>query len=184
MLDERAFYFQSFPQVIQTFAKGKNSTMNPEASMPATLIELADYLRAECYQPEFYNIGPSWSHCCDTYCIELTTAGYEAFHVERGQRSGPIWIDGNESAACRAFIALLDGERWSRSHCIAFTASLTEIQRIEGELGSRGIQATRNDIPAFSGPNNPRFRLFVTGRDKITVDQLIASGQLPPVSLR
>ncbi len=162
----------------------KLNAMSHEVSTPTTLSELADYLREECYQPSIYHIGPSWSHCGDTFCIEHTPSGYESFYVERGQRSDPIWIESSEASACRAFIALLDGERFSRSHCIAFTKGRSEIEAIEQKLISHGVQSTRNDIPAFGGPNDPRYRLFVTGRDKIIVDQLIASAQIPPVSLR
>ncbi|CAN5878020.1 hypothetical protein BH11VER1_BH11VER1_20420 [soil metagenome] len=156
--------------------------MNLEASKPTTLIELAGYLSAECYQPHCYHIGPGWRGCGDTYCIERTPAGYEAFYVERGQRSSLIWVEDSEASACLSFIALLDGEKWSRAHCIAFTKSLSEIEQINEKLASLGIQATRNDVPTLGGPNDPRFRLFVTGRDKIAVDQMIASGQIPPVS--
>jgi hypothetical protein len=166
-----------------TFAK-KIKAMTHEASMPTTLSELAVYLREECYQPAIFHVGPNWSHCGDTFCIEHTPSGYEAFYVERGKRSDPIWIESSEAAACRAFLALLDRERFSRSHCIAFTKERSEIEAIEQKLVCHGIQFTRNDIPVFGGPNDPRYRLFVIGRDKIIIDQLISSGQIPPVSLR
>jgi len=156
--------------------------MDRRATMPTTLAELADYLRDECYQPSAYHLGPGWSHCGEAYCIEQTPAGFEAFCVERGQRSDPLWIESCEDSACRAFLALLDGDATSRSHCIAFTGNRAEIEAIEETLAFEGVRSRRNDIPAFGGIDDPRFRLFVEGRDKWVIDRLVEAGRIPAVS--
>jgi hypothetical protein len=156
--------------------------MDRDATMPTTLAELADYLRDECYQPSAYHLGPDWSSCGDTYCLERTPVGFEAFYVERGQRSEPFWIEPSEAAACACFLALIVGDRSSRLHCIAFSGDVSEIETIGAILASEGVQSKRNDIPAMSGAEDPRFRLFVEGRDKRIVDRLVAAGRIPAVA--
>jgi hypothetical protein len=149
---------------------------------PVTIQLLGEYLRAECYQPALYHLGGSWSHCGDTYCLEQTSAGFEAFYVERGQRSSDCFIEQDEATACRRFIDLLDRQSWSRGHCIAFTPDVAEIEATTLTLQRHGIQAVRNDIPAYRFAGDRRFRLFVFGRDLQVVHQLVASGALSPLS--
>jgi hypothetical protein len=155
--------------------------MDRDATMPTTLAELADYLRDECYQPSAYHLGPDWSSCGDTYCLDHTPTGFEAFHVERGQRSDPFWIESGEGMACARFLALLDGDRTSRLHCIAVSGDVSEIEAIDEILASEGVPSKRNDIPAMSAAGEPKFRLFVEGRDKRTVDRLVAAGRIRAV---
>ena len=148
------------------------------AAQPKTMAELAEYLRSECYQQSCYHIGTGWSHCGDTHCLEKTTSGYEAFYVERGQRSTTFFIEVDETVVCGKFLELLDRDPWSRAHCIAFTAQLQDAERIEHELSAVGVRSVRNDIPAHQGPGDSRFRLFVFGRDLLKVQQMVASGQI------
>ena len=157
----------------------KVNAMQPGSTTPATLADLALYLNAERYQPGLFHIGSGWSGCGDTFCLEQTAAGFEAFYVERGQRAEAMWIEPDEAAACQAFVALLDREPWSRSHCVAFSDDLAEISRINELLSVRGIQATRNDIPSFDGPDRPRYRLFAIGKDKLIADQMMNEGLIP-----
>lgn len=156
--------------------------MDGDPMIPTTLAELADHLRDECYQPSAYHLGPGWSQCGDTYCLEHQQAGFEAFYVERGQRSEPFWIEPSEAAACACFLALIEGDRTSRLHCIAFSGDVSEIEAIDEILASEGVQSKRNDIPAMSGAGDPRFRLFVEGRDKRVVDRLVAAGRISAVA--
>lgn len=156
--------------------------MDREATIPTTLAGLADFLREEGYHPSAYHIGAGPLQGGDAYCLEQTPAGFEAFHVERGLRSDPFWVEPCEHSACRAFVALLDRDSTSRSHCIAFTGNRSEIEMIERDLATEGIRTRRNDIPAFGGSDDPRFRLFVEGRDKKRVDLLVEEGRIPAVS--
>jgi hypothetical protein len=156
--------------------------MGGDRQTPATLEDLSRHLQAECYQPNAYHVGDGWSGCCDAHCIEKTRSGFEIFYVERGRRSKSIDVLGDEAAACQAFIAWLDRTRWSRGHCIAFTRSLGEIEEISEKLAARGIAAERNDLPAYAGPNDPRYRLFVFGTDKLIVDAMAANGDISPIS--
>lgn len=156
--------------------------MDRDATMPTTLAELADHLRDECYQPSAYHLGQGWSHCGDTYCLEHTPVGFEAFYVERGQRSEPFWIESSEGMACARFLGLLGGDCTSRLHCIALSGDVTEIETIEEILASEGVHSKRNDIPAMSSTGDPRFRLFVEGRDKRIVDRLVVAGRIRAVA--
>lgn len=163
-------------------ARHESLGMDRDATMPTTLAELAEYLRDEYYQPSAYHLGPGWSHCGDTYCLEHTPVGFEAFYVERGQRSDPFWIECAEGMACARFLGLLEGDRTLRLHCVAVSGDVSEIESIEEILASEGVRSKRNDIPSMSGAGDPRFRLFVEGRDKRIVDRLVAAGRIPAVA--
>lgn len=155
--------------------------MERSQQIPTTLTALSAYLAHECYQPILYHIGSNWSACGDTYCIEHTQSGFEVFYVERGQRSSDLFVEQNESIACRRFLEILNQSLWSRAHCIAFSTDQEEIARIADVLTSAGIDTTRNDIPSYRATGDVRYRLFVLGRDHIKVDSLVAAGHIPSV---
>jgi len=155
--------------------------MVDEAQTPSTLNELREYLKSHCYQPSGYHVGSGWRGCADTHCIEKTDSGFVIFYVERGQRYETIEAHEDEATACRAFLNTLDQDRWSKAHCVAWSTSIDEINRITRIMEARGIQPKRNDIPAYAGPNDPRYRLFVFGRDKLAVDAMIRNGDIPPL---
>lgn len=136
------------------------------------LHELATHLLSECYQPSAYHIGSGWSSCGDTYCIEQIRGQFEIFYVERGQRKEAIHRIENESAACEAFLAVLDRERFSRAHCVGFLASKVEADLLAERLVSRGIVVHRDAIP-YSSSTDMRYRIFVFVRDKIRADEII-----------
>jgi hypothetical protein len=127
-----------------------------------------------------YHVGSGWAGCADTHCIDKTDSGFEIFYVERGQRYETIESLEDEAAACRAFLKILDKDKWSQGHCVAWTSSEEEIDRIAQLMEAQGVQAKRNDIPSYAGPNDPRYRLFVFGRDKKTIDAMIERGEIPP----
>lgn len=149
--------------------------------MPDTMQMLHEYLDSECYQPSIYHIGPEWSHCSESYCLEKTQLGHEAFSVERGQKSSIYFIEQEERIACRKFIELLGQDAWAKGHCISITSNPTEIEETFRILESYCIRAVRNDIPNFARVGDTRYRLFVFGKDVRTVKQLVASGTLRPL---
>ena len=156
--------------------------MANDAQSPSTLEELRKYLKKHCYQPSGFHVGSGWSGCADSHCIEKTYSGFEIFYVERGQRYETIELHEEEAAACQAFIRILDKDDWSRGHCVAWSPSLDEIDRIAKRMEARGVRVKRNDIPNYSGADDPRYRIFVFGRDKLTVDDMIRGGEIPALS--
>jgi len=134
--------------------------------------ELLIHLQHECYQPKVYHVGPNWSACDDTYCLERIDGQFEVFYVERGKRGETIHRCENESAACDAFLAILDRERFSRAHCVGFFSTKTAADDFSERLVSAGITVHRDVIP-YSNSTDLRYRVFVFGRDKIRAQDVI-----------
>jgi hypothetical protein len=151
-------------------------------STPQSLDELKNYLAEQCYQSSVYNIGPFWSSCADTWCMEHTRSGFEIFYVERGQRRKSDSIHESEAGACAAFLAKLNEDRWSQAHCVGFFSSEVAASEMGAKLIARGVPFKRNDIPAYRFSNDQRFRIFVFGTDKKIVDSMVASGNFPPLA--
>src|SRR5881394_2329542 len=112
-----------------------------------TLHELTAHLQRECYQPSVYHIGSGWGGCGDTFCIEKIGGQFEIFYVERGQRGEAIHRVESESAACEAFLTVLDRERFSRGHCLGFFTSKPDADVLAERLVSAGISIHRDAIP-------------------------------------
>jgi hypothetical protein len=138
--------------------------------------ELSDYLRRECYQPGFYHVGSDWESCGDTFCIDRVGDRFEVFYVERGQRGAAIRSCDTEAAACEAFLAVLDGERFACAHCVGIFTAQSEADTLAQQLASATIKFHRDAIP-YGGPLDKRHRIFVFGRDKIRFDELMHGKQ-------
>jgi len=136
------------------------------------LQELSAHLQRECYQPSVFHVGSGWGACGDTYCIERVGGQFEVFHVERGQRGEAIHRVESESAACEAFLAVLDRERFSRAHCVGFFTTKSEADTLAERLGSTSITVHRDAIP-YGSSTDMRYRVFVFGRDKLRAEEII-----------
>ena len=137
-----------------------------------TLHELSAHLQQECYQPGVYHVGSGWGSCGDTFCIEKIGGQFEIFYVERGQRGKAIHRCESESAACEAFLAALDRERFSRAHCVGFFTNKSEADTLSERFDSAGITVHRDAIP-YTSTTDMRYRVFVFGRDKIRAQEII-----------
>lgn len=145
------------------------------------LQELSVHLRHECYQPAVYHVGSGWGACGDTFCVARVGSQFEVFYVERGQRGEAIHRCETEAAACDAFIAVLDRERFSRAHCVGFFTMKTEADMLLERLVSAGIIVHRDAIP-YSSSTDMRYRVFVFGRDKIRAQEMIKHQIRPAAS--
>ena len=144
------------------------------------LQELAAHLDQECYQPSIYCIGSGWRAYHDAYCIERIGGQFEVFYTERGQRGAVIHRGESESAACEAFLAALDRSQCSRAHCVGFFTSKSEADSLSERLVSAGIAVHRDEIP-YSSKTGMRYRVFVFGRDKLRVQEIIDHALRPAV---
>lgn len=136
------------------------------------LHELSAHLQRGCYQPSVYHVGSGWGACGDTFCIEKICRHFEVFYVERGQRGEAIHRCESESAACEAFLAALDRERFSRAHCVGFFATKSEADTLSERFALAGI-AVHRDAILYSSTTDMRYRLFVFGRDKMRAQEII-----------
>jgi hypothetical protein len=142
------------------------------------LQELSTYLQRECYQPSAYHVGPDWGRCGDALCIEGIGGQFEIFYVERGERKETFGFYESEPAACEAFLALLNRDRFSRAHCVGLFSTKSEADRLSERLVAAGIVVHCDSIP-FGSVTDMRHRVIVFGRDKIRAEEMIGQGSEP-----
>lgn len=53
-------------------------------------------------------------------------------------------------------------EHW---HLVGFYKDNNLVEAMESKLSNLGIRFVRNDIPAYQAQNDPRFRIFIVGKD-------------------
>jgi hypothetical protein len=132
--------------------------------------ELSDKLIAEgCNANNFAVL----SRGNDSYCLDKKGNEWVVFYSERGCDSEPVFNSTSEDAACNFFYDyILKQQHW---HIIGFFKTEREAQELEARVLALGIKAIRNDIPAFNAVNDPRYRVFVTGKDIFKVRESIGN---------
>jgi hypothetical protein len=99
----------------------------------------------------------------DAYCIDHDGKEWTVFYSERGCDSDPIFRSINEEEACDFFYQLvINQEHW---HIVGFFKDETEAKNLVTKLLAIDIKPIRNDIPSYKGAKDPRFRVFVVGKD-------------------
>lgn len=99
----------------------------------------------------------------DAFCLDHDGQHWSVFYSERGTDSPPIYKSSNEADACRFFYDYITKqEHW---HLVGFYEDESEALELAAKLEAEGIACIRNDIPAYKAPDDPRFRVFVVGRD-------------------
>ena len=93
-------------------------------------------------------------------------------YTERGRVDEPIFRSRDADEAAEAFYAKLTAEQhW---HCVGFFKREAAAKELSRHLKRLGVKPVRNDIPAYSGPADPRFRVFVIGKDILKVRETFA----------
>jgi hypothetical protein len=107
----------------------------------------------------------------DVYCLAQRNGVWVVFYTERGQDSPPEFKSKSEEEACQFFYDfIMKMEHW---HIVGFFKLESEAEALEAELASIGVPAIRNDIPAYRQRNDPRYRVFVVGKDIFRVRDAI-----------
>lgn len=105
------------------------------------------------------------------FCIDKNGNQWKVFYSERGQTSEPVFISTNENEACNFFYDLiLKQQHW---HLVGFFKQETDAKLLEEILLAADIKPVRNDIPAYKTANDPRYRLFVVGKDIFKARELL-----------
>ena len=122
--------------------------------------ELKERLMSEgCNPSNFAVLGRT----NDAYCLDKKGREWVVLYSERGIDSEPIFRSENEEDACEYFLNhVLSQQHW---HMVGFFESESDAIELEGRLTRLGVNPIRNDIPAYSGANDPRYRVFVAGKD-------------------
>ena len=99
----------------------------------------------------------------DMYCLCNKDGAWSVFYTERGIDYPPIFSSISEEEACKFFYDhIIKMEHW---HIVGFYKDKSLAQSMESKLSSLGIRFVRNDIPSYQAQNDPRFRIFVIGKD-------------------
>jgi hypothetical protein len=99
----------------------------------------------------------------DAFCLDKQGNQWIVFYSERGCDSEPIFRSESEEKACEFFFNhVTNQQHW---HIVGFFKDEDEARKLEATLLAMGVQPIRNDIPAYKSANDPRYRVFVVGKD-------------------
>ena len=99
----------------------------------------------------------------DAVCLDKNGNEWIVFYSERDRDSEPIFSSESEEEACEFFFNYVTKQQhW---HIVGFFKNENEAKELEGKLVALDVQAIRNDMPAYKTANDPRYRVFVAGKD-------------------
>jgi len=122
--------------------------------------ELSQRLFDEGCNASLYAVGTR-GVASDAFCLTHSGTQWEVYYTERGQDSPPIYGSGSESQACDFFFKHIMAMR--HDHCVGFFRSEQRAEALQGKLQEIGLSSWKDKIP-YGGLNDPRFRVFVTGK--------------------
>lgn len=126
--------------------------------------ELEKRLDEEGFNSLFYCIGPGWRRLGDGFALDKAGELYEWFYVERGQKREVEKVFASEEEACRFVYDRLSKDKWAQSHMVGMFKTEAEAADLARELSLAGILSETDRIP-YGGLHDPRFRVFIYGRD-------------------
>ena len=130
--------------------------------------ELAKRLDEEGFNSHFYCIGAGWRRLGNGFALDKEGDSFQWFYVERGQRGEAERVFASEAEACQFVYETLSKDKWAQSHMIGMFESEADAADLVRELSLQGIHSETDRIP-YGGLNDPRFRVFVYGRDVFKV---------------
>jgi hypothetical protein len=107
----------------------------------------------------------------DAFCLDKKGNEWVVFYSERGCDSDPIFRSESENDACDFFFKYVTNQQ--HCHLVGFFKNESEAKELESKLLSIGVKPIRNDIPAYKTANDPRYRVFVVGKDIFKVRERI-----------
>jgi hypothetical protein len=124
------------------------------------------YLLAEGCAENTFAVG-SRGPASDAFCLCHDGRSWKVFYTERGCDSSPIFTSNSEEEACAFFVKhMLSQEHW---HLVGSYLNEADAEALAQRVALAGARPIRNDIPHFSRMNDPRYRVFVKGRDIFAV---------------
>lgn len=127
-----------------------------------TLAEVTPFLLAEGCNPLTFAVGGRGC-ASDALVLAQQNGRWEIFYTERGSDSAPFFSTDNEDQACRFFIEKVSAT--PQRHMVGWFTKEADALQMEEKIKTLGITPIRNDIPCFSRAGDPRYRLFVVGKD-------------------
>ncbi len=133
----------------------------PDPNIPKTEAELANWMKANCYNFNGYAInGNSIDEGCG---IEISGGNYIWYYTERGQKNVLKYFLTEEEVIRYAYLQIKN-DKWAQTHCIGFTFNKSRSLELSNKLQEIGITFHQDEIP-YLGPQTPAFRTFVFGCD-------------------
>lgn len=123
--------------------------------------EVRQRLEEEGCNPSLYAIG-SRGGASDAFCLTHNGRQWEIYYTERGQDQPPIYTSGSEAQACEFFFTHIMSMR--HDHCVGFFRSERNALALQEQLKKLGVSPWQDKIP-YGGPNDPRYRVFITGKE-------------------
>ena len=112
----------------------------------------------------------------DAFCLDRRGNEWVVFYSERGVDSKPIYRSRSESEACHFFYDyVMNLDHW---HLVGWFEREADARSLEAKLSDLGIAFVRNDIPAYEFANDPRYRVFVIGKDIFKFRQLLGDPEI------
>jgi len=119
-----------------------------------------------------YSIGYRDS---DVFCLMKIDGLWKVFYTERGLDQEVMFESESEDAACEFFFKY-QTERIRHDHIVGFFHVQANVKPLIVKLNEHGIQ-TREDAIPYHGWHDPRFRVFVIGKDVFKAQEIL--GELP-----
>ena len=124
------------------------------------ITQLKRHLLEEGCSPYNFSIGHGGS---DVYCLEQQDGIWRVFYTERGKADPPIFESRSEEQACEFYFNYIT-TKMMHNHLVGFFISEQNAIALETRLAQNGIQVHRDKIP-YGGWSDPRYRVFVVGKD-------------------
>jgi hypothetical protein len=126
-------------------------------------------LLEEGCSPINFSIGPGGS---DVFCLENQNGIWRVFYTERGKDDDPIFASASEEEACEFYFDYIT--RIRHDHLVGFFKSEESARSLADNLARHGIQSHQDKIP-YGGWEDPRFRVFVVGKDIFRVRDVLGN---------
>lgn len=128
--------------------------------MPRTLPELAAWMEAHCSNGS-YAVGEQTVF--EGFGVAAGADGFYWYFTERGNRDILQTFGTEAEAAAYAFQAI-SADRLAWRHLVAFVRDPARLAAVTEELERRNLRYSTDQIP-YGGPDDPRYRVFVSGCD-------------------
>ena len=130
--------------------------------LPATIKELAQWMKERCYNFDSYSIGGNAIY--EGFGLEETLDGYVWYYTERGQRTTITFFATEQEAVAHAHRKIV-ADKWATAHYVGLTAKPAETRALADQLNELGIAFWQDSIANFYGSQQPAYRTFVAGCD-------------------
>lgn len=134
--------------------------------------ELQRRLLEEGCSPHNFSIGSRGS---DVFCLEQRDGIWRVFYTERGNEGAAIFESSSETEACEFFFHYIT-TKVRHDHLVGFFVLEQRATHLESQLVQHGILCHRDKIP-YGGWSDPRYRVFVVGKDIFKARALL--GEIP-----